>query len=63
PFPNYDYAERAEMASTIPFPSPESPDYRPPELPGKDRAPRLASRTGRPSLWRRLLRPAGGQAG
>ncbi|MGD9510500.1 MAG: mechanosensitive ion channel family protein, partial [Geminicoccaceae bacterium] len=38
PFPNYDYAERAEMANTIPFPAPESPDYRPPELPGKDRA-------------------------
>ena len=29
PFPDYDFAERAEMADTLPFPPEDSPDYRP----------------------------------
>ena len=29
PFPDYDFAERAEMAGTLPFPPEDSPDYRP----------------------------------
>ena len=29
PFPEYGFAERAEMAGTLPFPSEDSPDYRP----------------------------------
>ena len=29
PFPEYDFAERAEMAGTMPFPPEGSPDYRP----------------------------------
>ncbi len=29
PFPEYDFAERAEMSGTMPFPSEGSPDYRP----------------------------------
>ncbi len=30
PFPDYDFAERAEMADTLPFPPEGSPDHRPP---------------------------------
>jgi MscS family membrane protein len=29
PFPDYDFAERAEMEDTLPFPPEGSPDYRP----------------------------------
>jgi MscS family membrane protein len=29
PFPDYDFAERAEMAGTLPFPPEGSPDFRP----------------------------------
>lgn len=54
PFPDFDYAERAEMADTMPFPPPESPDYRPPVPPSRATAPKPGA-AARPSLWRRLL--------
>lgn len=63
PFPNYDYAERAEMASTIPFPPPESPDYRPPEPPNQSRTAGLARGADNAPLWRRWFRRGGRGAG
>lgn len=55
PFPNFDYAERAEMADTLPFPSPDSPDYLPPRPPSGTPAKNPTVRAGRYRRWRRLL--------
>ncbi len=55
PFPNFDYAERAEMADTLPFPSPDSPDYLPPRAPSGTPAKNPTARAGRYRRWRRLL--------
>ena len=54
PFPDYDFAERAEMEDTLPFPPPESPDYRPPAAAGDTRAGKRTTGAKAPSLWRRL---------
>jgi MscS family membrane protein len=54
PFPDFDYAERAEMTDTMPFPPPESPDYRPPE-PSQGTPTVSRGARDRQSLWRRLL--------
>ncbi|MFO1048171.1 MAG: mechanosensitive ion channel [Geminicoccaceae bacterium] len=53
PFPEFDYAERAEMADTLPFPPPESPDYRPtaPSA-GTPAGKRTGAKSS--SLWQRL---------
>ncbi len=53
PFPEYDFAERAEMAGTMPFPPEGSPDFRP-------APPRAADTPGMPnrpkSRWQGLFR-------
>ena len=56
-FPEYDFAERAELAGTIPFPAEGSPDYRP-TPPGETDA---ACRPNRPKgRWQDLFRHRGG---
>lgn len=63
PFPDFDFAERAEMSGTIPFPSESSPDYRPP---AKQPDPRTASapppggRAGLAALFRQRTSKASG---
>jgi MscS family membrane protein len=54
PFPEFDFAERAEMADTLPFPPEGSPDFRPtPQTP----PPRDTGDTlKRHSSWLKLLR-------
>ena len=54
PFPNYDFAEQAELEGTIPFPPEGSPDYRP-TAPGDSEPLRKPQRAkGR---WHELFRP------
>ena len=54
PFPDYDFAERAEMEDTLPFPPEGSPDYRP-TVPGKENAA-ATQRTARPKAgWTALF--------
>jgi MscS family membrane protein len=61
PFPDYDFAERAEMAGTLPFPPEGSPDYRP-SPPRHDDERAVANggtrRRGWPALLRRGKEPA-----
>ena len=57
PFPEYDFAERAEMAGTMPFPAEGSPDFRP----APPRATDAAARPNRPKgRWQGLFRHRGG---
>ena len=61
PFPDYDFAERAEMADTMPFPPEGSPDYRPAPPRRPDEQPVVSRRTRRrgwPALLRRGKEPA-----
>lgn len=61
PFPDYDFAERAEMADTLPFPPEGSPDHRPsPPRPADERpvGNDSARRRGWPTLRRRQRAPA-----
>ena len=60
PFPDFDFAERAEMEDTMPFPPEGSPDYRPipPRRPdGQSVARRETRRRGWPALLRRGKEP------
>ncbi len=55
PFPEFDFAERAEMTDTLPFPPEGSPDFQPspePSPPPRDAGDRLKRHSG----WRKLLR-------
>ena len=54
PFPDYDFAERAEMEDTLPFPPEGSPDYRP-MPPGKDDAAASLRSSGRKTGWTSLF--------
>lgn len=55
PFPEFDFAERAEMAGTIAFPSASSPDYRP--APARQAGDPAAARKPPPrNRWAALLR-------
>ena len=55
PFPEFDFAERAEMAGTIAFPSASSPDYRP--TPARQAGDPAAARKPPPrNRWAALLR-------
>jgi MscS family membrane protein len=56
PFPEFDFAERAEMADTIAFPPPGSPDHRPSPPTGADARPAdrgQVRKQGWPALLRR----------
>ena len=55
PFPEFDFAERAEMADTLPFPPEGSPDFQP--IPEQSPPPRATGDTlKRHSGWLKLLR-------
>jgi MscS family membrane protein len=54
PFPDYDFAERAEMEDTLPFPPEGSPDYRP-MPPGKDDTAASLRSPGRKTGWTSLF--------
>jgi MscS family membrane protein len=60
PFPDFDFAERAEMEDTMPFPPEGSPDYRPapPRRPDERDANIGTRRRGWPALLRRGKEPA-----
>jgi MscS family membrane protein len=55
PFPEFDFAERAEMADTLAFPPEGSPDYRPTSPPDAD-VQAHGEGGGRGSGWPALLR-------
>jgi MscS family membrane protein len=55
PFPEFDFAERAEMADTLAFPPESSPDYRPAPPPDADGQAR-GKDGGREPGWPALLR-------
>jgi MscS family membrane protein len=64
PFPEFDFAERAEMADTLPFPPEGSPDYQPsrPQIPPpRDGGDTVKRRSSWPKLLRRRKEPAAAQ--
>jgi MscS family membrane protein len=64
PFPEFDFAERAEMADTLPFPPEGSPDFQPiPEQspPPRDTGDTLKRHSGWLKLLRRRKEPAAAQ--
>jgi hypothetical protein len=64
PFPDFDFAERAEMADTLPFPPEGSPDFQPsrPQIPPpRDSGDTLKRGSSWPRLLRRRKEPAAAQ--
>jgi MscS family membrane protein len=64
PFPEFDFAERAEMADTLPYPPEGSPDFQPsrPQIPPpRDSGDTLKRRLSWPKLLRRRKEPAAAQ--
>jgi MscS family membrane protein len=64
PFPEFDFAERAEMADTLPYPPEGSPDFQPsrPQIPPpRDSGDTQKRRLSWPKLLRRRKEPAAAQ--